>query len=193
MSISSAIHMSPEAYLASERVAKVRHEYRDGEVIEMVGGSHEQNWIVINLLSHFRPRLRGTGCSLFGLDMRVKVSAKEFYTYPDLAITTEKPEFDAGNVDTLINPAVIIEVLTPSTERHDRSQKFELYKNIKAFREYILIAQDQPRIEQFIRTGSDQWTEFSCIGLNETLELKSIACPVPLAVVYEDIMFTIDT
>jgi Uma2 family endonuclease len=197
MSLASSVRTTPEAYLASERQAAVRHEYLDGEIIEMVGSSWEHTTIVLNLVTFLKQRLKGSRFSVVALDMRVKAPATGLYTYPDVIIVEGERQFEDASVDTLLNPKVIIEVLSPSMERYDRGDKFEHYQSIDGFHEYVLIAQRESAVERFVRSDSGAnsvadsggWTHEVYRFPETSFELRSIPCHIPLDVIYEDIHF----
>lgn len=176
-------------YLAFERQGDTRHEFIDGHVLAMSGASREHNLITSSTHFSLYGQLRGKGCELYQGDMRVHVPATRAYTYPDLVVVCGKPEFIDENVDTLLNPTLIIEVLSPSTESYDRGKKFQNFWQIESLKEYVLIASDQPRIESFTRQGATKWLLTAAVGLEQTITLTSIGCTLSLAEVYEQVTF----
>jgi Uma2 family endonuclease len=181
--------MTVEEYLAFERASAEKHEYRDGELVAMVGASYAHNTIVGNVFASLRARLRDSSCRVNFSDLRVQIPGERFYTYPDLTVVCGPPRFSDDRQDTLLNPQVIIEVLSPSTELYDRGAKFQRYRSIVSLREYLLIAQDSARIEHFARQGETLWTLTDLVGLEVTLSLASLDCAIPLAEIYEEIAF----
>jgi Uma2 family endonuclease len=174
---------TPEEYLALERKATTRSEYVNGEIYAMAGASREHNYIAGDLFGELRTQLRGRGCALFMSDMRIRVNPTGLYTYPDVVVACGQPRFDDAQVDVLLNPTVIAEVLSPSTEAYDRGAKFAHYRYLESLQEYVLIAQDRMWIEHFARMGK-QWllTVFNRPG--EVVLLPSIECAVPLSEIY---------
>src|SRR5262249_32000266 len=147
--------VSPAEYLAAERRSETKHEYLRGVVYAMAGASREHNRITLNLGAEIRAQLKGSPFEAFVSDMRVLVEATGLYTYPDVAVVGgERPFLDA-EVDTLLNPNVLIEVLSPSTEAYDRGKKFAHYRRIPSLVEYVLVAQDRPLVERFTRRDDD--------------------------------------
>jgi Uma2 family endonuclease len=177
--------MSPEEYLAFELAAETKHEYHDGRVYAMAGASPRHNRIVANLIVHLGVRLRGGGCRIYPSDLRLRVEATGLYTYPDVTVVCGAPAFGPGG--TLLNPTLLIEVLSPTTERYDRGRKAEHYRTIESLWEYVLIGQDHHRVERYARTGERQWTLTEAIGPEDTIALGAIGCVLSLSDVYEDI------
>jgi Uma2 family endonuclease len=177
---------TPAEYLARERLAETKSEYLNGEIRAMTGASRRHNLIVSNLSREISGQLRGGPCESYIGDMRVKVSASGLYTYPDVVVACPPIQFEDAEVDTLLNPTVIVEVLSPSTEQHDRGEKFRQYRRLGSLREFILVAQDAPRIERYLRQG-DVWVLSDVSGLDSTLALESIRCTVSLADIYDKV------
>jgi Uma2 family endonuclease len=177
-----------EEYLAFERASDEKHEFIDGNVYLMTGASREHNLIVFNLATVLGNQLRGRACEAYVNDMRVKMKGQD-YAYPDLAIVCDPPEFEDAHVDTLLNPTLLIEALSPSTEQYDRGKKFESYRALNSLQEYVLVAQDRPHIERYIRQDQGTWLFSEVNGLDASLELPSIACTLVLADIYEKVVF----
>ena len=175
---------TPEEYLAIERASDHRSEFVHGRIYAMSGASAAHNFIAGNLFGEIRSRLRGGPCSVIINDMRVKVSNTGMYTYPDVVGLCEKLRLEDGYADTLLNPAVIIEVLSESTERYDRGDKFAHYRRIDTLREYILVAPGKVSIEQFVRHG-DHWMLSEITDLDGVLRIEALGCEVALRDVYE--------
>jgi Uma2 family endonuclease len=180
---------TPEEYLALERDSETKHEYFDGEIFAMVGATEPHVWIVSNLVFRLMGQLRDRPCKVYASDMRVKVSATGLYTYPDLAIVCGEREFEDDRRDTLLNPQVIIEVLSPSTEAYDRGKKFGHYRRIESLAEYLLVAQDTPRVERYLRQPDGDWLLHEAARMEDTVSLPTIQCELRLADVYDGVEF----
>lgn len=180
---------SVEEYLAFERASAEKHEYRDGEIVAMVGASYAHNLIAMNIGASLHTRLRGKPCRVLPSDLRVQIPGKRFYTYPDLTVTCGQPHFSDDPQDTLLNPQIIVEVLSPSTEAYDRGMKFRHYRSIESLQEYVLIEQVSQRIEHFVRQANDLWLLSDATGPDATLHLPTIDCTIPLSEIYEEVVF----
>lgn len=187
MATQPRIHISPEDYLTTERAAEMRSEYHDGEVFAMAGASYAHNLIVANLIAALRPRLRGGSCAVLPSDLRLWIEASRRYVYPDVTVVCGDPRFTDEHRDTLTNPIVLVEVLSKATEAYDRGEKFELYRTLPSFAEYLLFAQDRPHCEHFVRQPGDRWLLTEEHRLDVPLELASIGCELTLEEVYEEI------
>jgi Uma2 family endonuclease len=189
MAINPKPPMTPEAYLAFERAQlDAKHEFLDGDIIAMAGASRQHNRIVTNLVVSLGSQLRGRPCDVYSSDMRVKILTTGLYTYPDVIAMCHDPQFEDEALDTLLNPSVIIEVLSPSTEAYDRGIKFAHYRSIDAMQIYILIAQDKPQVEIFRRQGKRDWLLSVVEGLDPRVSLETIGCELALAEVYERVL-----
>ena len=176
-------------YLAIERRAEFKSEYYDGEMFAMAGASREHNVVARNLAGELYGRLKGGPCQTLTGDQRVRINRTGLYCYPDLLIVCGEPEYADEDRDTLINPRVVFEVLSPSTERYDRTTKFQHYKQLPSVQEYILVAQDRAWCERFVRQPDGAWAQVAFTGLDATLELKTVPVAVPLADVYAGVTF----
>lgn len=176
-------------YLAFERASDVRHEYVDGIVYDMSGGSVAHAMVGHNLGGVVYSLLKGSPCRGFSADMRVHNAETGAYTYPDLTIVCGEVQLLDEQRDTLLNPTVVVEVLSPSTEAYDRSRKFAHYRRITSLRDYILVSQEAPIIEVFSRREGDAWLYTPYEGLDASAEVSSIGCNVPLAEVYAGVSF----
>jgi len=174
-------------YLALERQGETRSEYLDGEMFALAGASHEHNVIVTNLVAALRPQLRARGCTLYANDMRVRTPT-DFLAYPDVMALCGERRFDDPRRDTILNPTVIIEVLSPSTEEYDRGTKLPHFREIPSLSEALLVTQDRPYLEHYIRQASDRWLLVEISSLRHILELPSIGCRLALSDVYEDVL-----
>lgn len=179
---------TPAEYLALERKSEERHEYFRGEVFAMAGGTVRHALICDNLLERTRSRIRGSPCSSFSASMRIKIQATGLYTYPDLSIVCGNWEFEDEQRDTLLNPRAIVEVLSPSTESYDRGKKFSQYREIPSLAEHILVAQDEPQIERFVKQEFG-WQFIALSGIEQELELVAAGITIPLREIYENVTF----
>lgn len=177
--------ISPEEYLAAERVAEAKSEYYAGQVVEMSGASEAHNLIVAQLVAALVGQLRGRPCRTYPSDMRVGVGPGLAYVYPDVVVVCGTPRFADGRRDILLNPAVLVEVLSPSTETDDRGRKWELYRRLESLREYLLISQDARRVEQYVRREDGLWLFSEANEEDAVVELPSIGCSLALADVYD--------
>jgi Uma2 family endonuclease len=180
--------VTAEEYLALDRAAEFRSEFIDGEIVAMSGGSLRHSALKINLAGEVRDALRGTPCRAFDSDLRVRVSPR-MYTYPDLTVVCGKPMIADERQDILLNPKVIFEVLSPSTEFYDRGVKFRHYREIESLSDYILVDQDQARIEQFTRGDAHTWTFHDYKDASEMLRIESIGVSIPISHIYERVEF----
>jgi Uma2 family endonuclease len=187
MSAQPKTYVSVEDYLAGERMSRIKHEYYAGEMFAFAGGSEAHNLIAANVLASLHTQLRRRPCKVYPSDMRVKVEHTGLYTYPDVVVVCGHPHFEDPAHDTLLNPIVIIEVLSPSTERYDRGKKFQNYRTIDSLTEYLLIAQDTYRIEQYLRQPDQQWLLSEATSLDAIIDLPSIQCTLALADIYEKV------
>ena len=171
-------------YLAFERQSEMRHEYLDGEVFAMTGASRAHNLIAGNVFGEIRTQLKRRPCEVYHESMRVRTPAGLF-TYPDVVVVCGEPGFDDDHFDTLLNPVLVVEVLSPSTANYDRGMKAAEYRTIPSLREYVLVAQNRVHVEHWQRHGADEWLLKDFREPEQTLELPSIDCRLLLADVYE--------
>jgi Uma2 family endonuclease len=176
---------TPEEYLALERPSASKSEYLSGEIFVMTGASRRHNRIVLNLSFALDSQLRGKGCEVFASDMRLRVPAADLYTYPDVVVACGEPRFEDPELDTLLNPALIVEVLSKSTEGYDRGAKFEHSRTLPSLSEYLLVAQDRIHVERFVREAGDRWVLTETDDPGFSLELSSIGCTLALSDVYD--------
>ena len=177
--------ITPQEYLEAERRADIKSEYFAGRVYAMSGASRKHNLIVINIGAELRNQLRGRPCEVYPSDMRLQVTETGLYTYPDVTVVCGEPVLEDEHLDTLLNPTVLVEVLSDSTERYDRSRKVEHYRRIASLQEYLLVGHIQPRIERYRRQGEREWLLTEAVGLDEKIELTSIDCTLALRDVYD--------
>jgi len=176
--------LSPEEYLALERQALDKSEYYNGEVFSFTGASESHNLIVSNVLTLLNLQLKTTSCKVYPSDMRVKVSETGLYTYPDVTVVCDQAQLEDEHLDTLLNPGIIVEVLSPSTEKDDRVVKFAHYRQLPSVAEFILIAQDSVRLEQYVRQSDGRWLLADYSDLKSVAQMESIGCELPLSDVY---------
>ena len=176
--------LTEEEYLAIERQAEFRSEYFAGEMFAMAGASRRRNRIVTNLVAALDNQLRARPCNVYANDMRVKARSTGLYTYPDVVITCGEESFADEENDVLLNPLVIIEVLSDSTEAYDRGKKFENYQSIASLTEYLLVSQSSQRVEQFVRQNSRNWLYSETHEAGDAIKLQSIECELKLADIY---------
>ncbi|MFZ4814584.1 MAG: Uma2 family endonuclease [Phototrophicaceae bacterium] len=183
-------HLTLEEYLALERQTDIRHEYFHGQVFAMAGASRNHVVIAGNINREIATQLDERPCLVYMLDMRVKLDAKH-YAYPDIAALCGEERFDATLENSLLNPSVIIEVLSPSTEGYDRGKKFEAYREIVTLQEYVLVSQDHIAVEHYRRTP-EGWLLNSYHDLADVLTLVSLEATLPLAGVYRKVQFDLE-
>ena len=181
---------SLEEYFELEKKSEEKLEFWDGNVWSMSGASFAHNLISRNLNTELDLQLLDKGCYVLPADMRIKVPSYSPYRYPDLTALCGKPEVEKiGGIDMLVNPQLIVEVLSDSTEAFDRGDKFSYYKSIESFSEYLLVAQHRPHVTQFIKHGDGFWINYEFNDLRESVELKSVPCLLPLDSIYRDVSF----
>ena len=181
----NCLYISPEDYLAGERVSPIKHEYRDGEVYAMVGAKNPHVIIAINLATLLRSHLRGTGCFPFVSDTKVRIETTNSYYYPDIAVSCD--ERDTRSLEDCIRfPVLIIEILSPSTEAFDRGEKFADYRTLESLQEYVLIRQDRISVECYRRNSQGRWELYSYTE-GQDIELASVNFNGAIAALYEDV------
>lgn len=187
MSVHSKPYLTAEDYLALERTSEIKSEYLDGEMVAMSGTSRWHNLIVTNLVRDLSQQLKQNPCEVYSSDQRVQVSATGLYTYPDVVISCGEPRFEDDHVDTLLNPTLIVEVLSPTTESYDRGKKFEHYRTLDSLAEYLLVSQDELLVEQFVRQAGGTWLFTATAGREGVVQLPSIGCTLALSEVYDKV------
>ncbi len=187
MAVRSIRYISEAEYLTVERHSQTKSEYLAGQVFALAGASRAHNRITDNIGGMLYNALRGSGCEFFTSDMRVKVVEASAYFYPDVVIVCGEPQFEDEKEDNLLNPLVIFEVLSESTEPFDRGEKFFAYRRIPSLREYLLVAQDKMRVEHYIRQSDGEWLLREYTGADTVIRLESVAVELPLQQVYEGV------
>ena len=181
--------LTSDEYLAQERRATFKSEYYRGETFAMAGASREHNLIVGNIVREVGNGLKGHRCEVYPSDMRVKVSATGLYTYPDVTVVCGTPEFEDEHRDILLNPTVLVEVLSDSTEAYDRGAKWEQYRKLPSLKEYLLIAQDRPHVERYMRQPDGGWLLREAAEPDSSVALDSISVVLPMSEVYRQVTF----
>jgi Uma2 family endonuclease len=191
MSSQPVAFITPEQYLAEERKAEFRHQYINGEIFLMPGNTRQHVRIVSNIVTSLNNQLEDRDCDVLSNDMRVRVNpaGDYMYTYPDLIVTCEEPQFQDDQFDTLLNPRVIIEVLSPFTTAFDRGEKSRLYRQIASLAEYWLIAQDRVHVERYLRDLDGTWRLSEWNNVEDVADMPSIGAALKLAQVYRRVKF----
>jgi len=200
MSSQTKTSLTPEEYLAIERKAETKSEYFAGEmfplgsrgkshdVFAMTGATRRHNLVAGNVFAALHRQLAERPCEVYPSDMRVRVPATTLYTYPDVTVVCGEPKFEDDYLDTLLNPIVIVEVLSDSTEAYDRGKKFEQYQQIETLCEYVLVSQEPYRIEQYVRQAAAQWLYMETHRAEDVVKLSSINCELAVKDVYAKVI-----
>ncbi|MDB5299610.1 MAG: hypothetical protein JWO87_1273 [Phycisphaerales bacterium] len=180
-----------EEYLRREAAAVDKHEFHEGEILAMSGGTYEHSLIAANLVGALWSRLRNSRCRALESNMRVRVPPTDRYVYPDATIVYGQPQFDPQdpNCTTIINPRVIFEVLSESTEAYDRGAKFTRYREIESLEEFVLVSQDRPLVEAYTRQSGGTWLFEASSGVDVVAALRALQISLPLSEIYADIQF----
>ena len=189
MTTHTVTYVTHEEYLAAERLAETRSEYLDGGVYPMTGGSINHIRIVANLTAELVLQLRGRNCDVLPTEMKVRLQESQKFFYPDLSVVCGAPRFHDDRKDIITNPDLVVEVLSPSTEAFDRGAKFQAYRTIESLKEYLLVAQDRPLVEQFVKKDDGSWSLTEAAGLESSLALPSVECNLNLGAVYDKVDF----
>jgi Uma2 family endonuclease len=179
--------MSEAEYLAFERQSETKHEFLNGELFAMAGGSENHVLVSGNVFAAFHAQFRGRDCRVYNSDMRVQVRESGLYTYPDVTAICGDPEFLDETRDTLLNPTVIVEVLSPSTQQRDKTWKFEHYEALPSLQDYLVVAQDRVHVRHYHRQQALQWLLTTRITLDDVVDLPSVGCTLHLSGVYEKV------
>lgn len=189
MPVSLRKYYSEEDFLKLERMSKTKNEYYRGEIVAMSGASYQHNQIASFLIKDIGLHLENKACNIFGSDLRVHTQLKSFYTYPDAAIICGEPAFVDDKFDTIINPAILFEILSPSTEEYDRTIKFDFYKNIPSLKQYVPIDSQKILIEVFTKSKDNTWISDVYTSLEQEWLLVSINYKSSLKQVYSGVKF----
>jgi Uma2 family endonuclease len=180
-------YLTPEEYLALERSAEHKSEYFDGDVVAMPGSSREHNLIVTNLVAELRQQLKGSPAEVYPSDLRVWIPAARKYAYPDVVVARGEPRLQDEHGDTLLNPTLIVEVLSPGTESYDRGKKFEHYRSIDSLTEYLLVSQVDRHVEQYVRQRDGRWLFSETTDPTAVVSLPSVGCELAMVEVYDKV------
>jgi Uma2 family endonuclease len=183
MSVQPKKHYTIDEYLQLEQSTREKHEFFQGEIFAMGGASEAHNLIVGNVLAELRQKLRGKPCRVYPSDLRVKVDRSGLYTYPDVVVVCGQPRFEQPG-ETLLNPTLLVEVLSDSSEAYDRGKKSEQYRTMASLTDYLLIAQDRALVEHYNRQPEDRWLLHAATRLQDSIAIASLGCTLPLEEVY---------
>jgi Uma2 family endonuclease len=190
MSTQAKVFLTPEQYLEIERQAERKSEYWQGEMFAMAGAGESHNLLLMNIAAQIHSQLRTRDCRTYANDMRVRVSVTGLYTYPDIVVVCGAPQYLDGRRDTLLNPGLIVEVLSPSTEAYDRGRKFEHYQSINSLKQYLLVASERVHADLFTRQPGGQWLLTAAGSIEDTVDLESVGCRITLRDGYDKVEFT---
>jgi len=181
--------LSPDEYLELERKAEFKSEYLQGEMFAMAGASPRHGVVVTNLVAELRQQLKARPCIVYSNDIRLRVSTNGLYTYPDVMVVCGGVQFADDRKDTVLNPVLIVEVLSDSTRDYDRGRKFQHYRALPSLLEYLTVEQDAPHVERWTRQPEDHWllTEFN--DLSQSVQLTSVGCVLALTEVYDKVVW----
>ncbi len=177
--------ISEVEYLAIERAAEYKNECVNGEIFAMTGASRRHNLIAGNIFGELRNQLKGKPCEVYPGEMRVKAPASHSYVYPDVVVVCNEPRFEDDHLDTLINPTLVVEVLSKSTESYNRLAESFYYRTIESLIEYLLVAQEEYRVEQYLKQADGRWLLSDVRLLENVIELTSIGCSLALRDIYD--------
>ena len=183
------VRLTPEEYLRIERAAEWKSEYIDGEMFAMAGASLRHTVIVTNLAGELRDQLRAGPCIVSSADLRVATDRRRHYTYPDIVVVCDPPQFVDEQRDTVTNPTLIAEVLSESTEKYDRGAKFERYRSVLTLSEYLLVSQDRVHVELYTRQPHGEWVLREWNDAAVEIELVSLRCRLKIAEAYAKVHF----
>ena len=185
-------YYSLDEYFALEHASDARYEYWDGEIVCMSGGLEAHYRISFSVPFHLRRKLAGGPCQAFTADLPVKTPTLPPYRYPDATVACGELKFESiRGIDALLNPVLIVEVLSPSSEERDREHKFTAYQALPTFREYLLVAQDKPHVTHYTRQPNGDWTREDVTDVGASLTLSSIGCTLSLNEIYEGVKFKV--
>lgn len=182
-------HITPEEYLALERQAETKSEYYDGQRYAMSGASRAHNLITLNMGGELRTQLRQRPCEVYPSDMRVKVAASGLYTYPDVAVVCDEPQFEDDVFDTLLNPTLLVEVLSPSTAGYDRGAKFDFYRALESLQTVLFVAQDRPHVVRYERQDDASWLLTETEDPTTILPLPALGIELSMTEIYAKVTF----
>src|ERR1700749_1104365 len=189
MTTQTVTHVTPDEYLAAERLSEFRSAYLDGGVYPMTGGTANHIRIISNIDTQLNIQLDSRPCDVFPIDMKVRLPDSRKFFSPDVVVVCGELQYYDDRKDIILNPDLVVEVLSPSTEGFDRGAKFEAYQTIESLKEYLIVSQDKPRVEQYVRNGDGKWTYAAVEGLESSVALPSIECTLNLSAVYKRVEF----
>src|SRR5947209_19983384 len=187
MTTQTIAYVAPDEYLAAERLSESRSEYLDGMVCPMTSSSVNHIQIVSNVTVERGTQLRARPCRVLTVDLKVRLQNSRKFFYPDVTVVCGEVQYHDDRRDIILNPDLIIEVLSPSTEAFDRGAKFQAYQTLDSLKEYVLVAQDRPVVEQYVRQSDGKWTYTAAVGLESSLALPSVECTLNLSAVYDKV------
>jgi Uma2 family endonuclease len=187
MSTASQRKFTVAEYLAREEQSEIKHEFYQGEIFAMAGGSLRHARLAATLIRLLGNKLQGKPCQPLGSDMRVSVAKLDFYAYPDTSVLCGEPQFDPSDRNTITNPTIIVEVLSPSTERYDRTIKFAFFRKMASLKQYVLVSQEEARIEAFHKDSEGGWQFTDAVGLEATIQFPPIQCELALSEIYQGV------
>jgi Uma2 family endonuclease len=183
--------ITPEEYLANERLANFKSEFYRGEIFAMAGASEQHNLIVMNVGASLHLQLKGRPCRVYPSDLRLRIPRTGLFTYPDLMVICGEPQFEFDRRDVVTNPILLIEVLSDSTEAYDRGAKFEQYRTLDSLKQYMLIAQDRFSVESFTKQENGNWLLSATNDVQQSHKLDSIQCVLSLVDIYDKVEFAV--
>jgi len=183
MAVQPKTQYTLEEYIELERSTREKHEFFRGEIFDMGGASAVHNLIVANVIGEMRQYFRRKPCQVYPSDLRVKVSPTGLYTYPDVVVVCGQPQFEQPG-ETLLNPTLLVEVLSESSEAYDRGKKSEQYRTLLSLTDYLLIAQDRVLVEHYSRQPEERWLLHAANRLEDTMAIASLGCELPLSEIY---------
>jgi Uma2 family endonuclease len=189
--IESRPRYSVEEYLRLEGDSAERHEFRDGQIVAVSGGTEPHSLIIANVVGALWGRLRGGPCRVYESNLRLRIPRKPLYCYPDASIVCGPAQYDPQGPQrtTILNPRIIIEVLSPSTEAYDRGEKFTDYREIDSLEEYVLIDQKEPSVQTFLRQGDGTWSFAAWAGMETAAKIRCLGLEIPMAELYAGVEF----
>jgi len=188
MSSAAIKRYSPTDYLSLARASEVKHEFFDGEMFLMAGGTKEHSQVAANVIRALGNALAGSPCCVLTSDMKIKLPTG-LYTYPDSSVVCDQPQYQDDRKDVLLNPLLVVEVLSPTTEAYDRGQKFRHYQTCPSLREYVLIAQDRSAVDHYLRQPSGQWLLTTFESLDATMPLPTLGVALRMNEIYAKVEF----
>ncbi|BAY93154.1 MULTISPECIES: Uma2 family endonuclease [unclassified Tolypothrix] len=185
------IFYTPEEYLQLEKTSEFKNEYWDGEIVPMAGGTTNHNEIALNFCTNFKFTTRGKNYKIYMGDVKLSIPRYRIYTYPDIMVIQGEPIYEGNGTTTVTNPLLIVEVLSKSTENHDRTNKFRFYRSIPTLKEYIMIDQYEYLVEQFTKNADSQWVLTEYESEDAVLSLQKIDFQIPFSEIYAGVNFEV--